>query len=136
MPKNHPQFATKDNEGLPIWPSLRTIDGYHYLLDSTHRTKADADKRVAEIRKAGDAAQAFASNNPKFAADGDAFQPAFAGVYTVPSGKKVELSEDSHTVVDRPSRAKPKKASKKPAKKATKKRSSKTEELKKLATKE
>lgn len=131
MPKNHPQFATKTSEGIPVWPQLRTIDGYHYLLDSQHQTKEEADKRVAEIRDGKDAAQAFTSNNPKFCPAGDAYTPAFAAVYTVPNGKRVELTDDAHKITERPSKAKPKPKAKNSAKKApAKRKSTKTDELK------
>lgn len=132
----HPDFQTKTDDGLPVWPSLRTIDGYHYLLDSQHASVEAAQAAVQKIRATGDAAQCFTAGNPKFNDMGEDFAgpggqrlyaPAIAAVYTIPKGKRIELTDDGHQVNDRPApEPKPTKATKSTAKPAKAKAKPKT----------
>lgn len=94
----HKDLATKNDAACPIWPTLRLIDGYHYILDSQHLTREAAEIRLSKLRAIGDAAQVFESSTPKWNSHGDGYQPAFAAVYTVPKGKRVNLTDDSYTV--------------------------------------
>lgn len=117
-------LSTKTDDGLPIWPSARIIDGYAYELESTHATMADAEARVAQVREAGDAAQAFASGRPKFATAGNVKgQPAYfahtAAVYRVPAGMLGSVEGDKVVWSERPPRQPPAN-SKKAAKEAAK----------------
>lgn len=121
--KKSKALSTKTDDGLPVWPQARTIDGYVYELESTHATVDAAQKRVEEVRGAGDAAQAFQSGRPKFASAGQvkgeaAYFAHAAAVYRVPAGKLGRLEGDGVAWSDRPPRTPPVTAKK--AKKATK----------------
>lgn len=127
MTPNRPQaLSTKTDNGLPIWPRARTIDGYAYELESTHADEAAARRRVEEIREAGDAAQAFTSGRPKFSPAGqkggeETYFAHAAAVYRVPAGKIGRIEGDGVAWSERPPRVVPdKKAAKKAAKQAKK----------------
>lgn len=112
---------TKTEDGLPVWPAARVIDGYAYALESTHPTIEAAVARVEQVREAGDAAQAFESGRPKFASAGTvkgqaAYFAHAAAVYTVPAGKLGRVEGETVVWADRPPRVvaeKPAKAAKK-----------------------
>lgn len=113
-------LSTKTDDGLPVWPQARLIDGYVYELHSTHPTEEAAQSAVDAVREAGDAAQAFSAGRPKFATAGTVKgQPAYfahiAAVYTVPAGKLGSIEGGKVVWADRPPRVvaeKPAKAKK------------------------